>query len=118
MNNRKAPRLWTRAISGAGTTPSSTTIDGTVPHKGWLYRLGVKVTSGTSTKATQMELVHDNGTLVTVVAAWANVTFPFEAADVPISWDILNATHLKLRVTTDDAGNATVLSATMTGGAA
>ena len=64
-------------------------------------------------------LVHDNGVdPPKQLALWPDYALPFDAADVPISWQVNDAAHLQIVATTEDAGNTSILAASLTAGAA
>lgn len=120
MNNRKHPITYEATIANAGVVATVATFSTPFapPTSGWVYRLAVVVNAGPSTTAT-IALVHDNGVDPPVqLALWPDYSLPFDAADVPISWQVNDATHLQIVATTDDGGNTSTLFASLTAGAA
>lgn len=120
MNNRTHPVTYVTTLPNAGTVPVVASFGSpfSPPTEGWVYRLSVVASGGTSTTVT-VALVNDNGVdPAQQLARWPNYSLPFDAADVPISWDVATASHLQIVCTTDDAGNASTLVASLKAGAA
>ena len=118
MNNREQPVRYTAVMGNVGTiatqTPFATPF--APPTDGWLYRVTVEVQSGASTTAT-IVLIGDDGGSVVEFGRWPNYTLPFDAADVPISWQVALPNHIQLLISTDDGSQTSVLDVAIVAGA-